>query len=42
MYTILKKTEEWAGENTEMTWNFYVDVLMKMKSILLASQKENQ
>ena len=34
--------EEWAGENTEMTWNFYVDVLMKMKSILLASQKENQ
>ena len=42
MYTILKKTEEWAGENTEMTWNFYVDVLMKMKSILLASQKKNQ
>ena len=42
MYTILKKTEEWAGENIEMTWNFYVDVLMKIKSILLASQKENQ
>ncbi len=42
MYPILKKTEKWAEENMEMTWNFYVDVLMKNKSILLASQKENQ
>ena len=42
MYPILKKTEKWAEENMEMTWKFYVDVLMKNKSILLVSQKENQ
>lgn len=40
MYPILKKTEKWAEENMEMTWNFYVDVLEKNKLELLESEKE--